>query len=308
MSKVFDAFRRLEQESGGLPADFDLETQLVFQQQVSTPEAPPPSAEIHTATTERPHSANGHATSSTFGIRVLPIRLSADSPLIPFEKGQASAGEQYRIIRTKIVQHPISPRVMAVSSADPGDGKTVSSINAAAALALKSEVNVLLADADLRRGQIANLLGLPQAPGLTEVLMGTCSLEQAVIQVEQYPNLYVLTTGNRLANPTELLDSPQWRALAKEFRKQFDYSILDTPPIGRVADYDLIQAVSDGVLLVARPDYTNRSRCLNALETIPPGKLIGVILNCVEDWFLGKSSSYYSYIPASKDQLASGED
>src|SRR6202158_5877029 len=120
MSKVFDAFRRLEQESGGLPSDFDLETQAVFQQQVRTPEATPLSAEIDTATKERPHPVNGHATSSIFGTRVLPIRLSADSPLIPFEKGQASAGEQYRIIRTKIVQHPISPRVIAVSSADPG--------------------------------------------------------------------------------------------------------------------------------------------------------------------------------------------
>jgi len=80
------------------------------------------------------------------------------------------------------------------------------------------------------------------------------------------------------------------------------------PHEARIADYDLLQTVSDGVLVVARLDYTNRTRCLKALKTIPEERLIGVILNCVEDWFLakGSSSSYYSYSPSSKESKPSG--
>jgi receptor protein-tyrosine kinase len=191
---------------------------------------------------------------------------------------------------------------MVVSSADSGDGKTVSAINVAAALALKNEVNVLLVDGDLRRGQIAALLGVPDTPGLTDVLVGTCSPEEVIVQAQQFPNLHILPAGARLSNPTELLDSPRWRALAQQLRSRFDYVILDTPPIGSVADYDLIETVSDGVLMVARPDFTNRSRCLKALSSIREHRLIGVILNCVEDWFLSRNSSYYSYGHSSKPE------
>ena len=295
MSKVFEALRRLEKDSNGISADFGGEVQAIFSEPVVTSAAP--ENVIPVAVPSEPIAS---------GFRSLPVRVSVESPLIPFmpaEQSHQRAGEQYRIIRTKIVQHPRSPRVMVVSSVDSGDGKTTSSINVAAALALKSEVNVLLVDGDLRRGKIGTLLGLPETPGLTDVLAGTCSPEEAIVQAEQFPNLHILAAGTRQANPTELLDSPRWRALVQQFRKRFNYVILDTPPIGYLADYDLVQAVSDGVLVVARMDYTKRSRCLKALKSIPEERLIGVILNCVDEWFLGnKSRSYYSYAPDSKGE------
>jgi protein-tyrosine kinase len=316
MSKVFEALRRLEKDTNGLSAEFAADAQAIFKEGPAAAQAVPPvehaspalqngngGAHHHVVLEELPHETETYTDLEPSGFRTLPVRLSEDSPLMPFiplEPSHQRAGEQYRIIRTKIVQHPRSPRVMVVSSVDSGDGKTVSAVNIAAALALKSDVNVLLIDGDLRRGKISDLLGLPNSPGLTDVMVGTQSPHEAIIQVEQFPNLHVLTAGTGLTNPTELLDSLRWRILVQELRKQFDYVVLDTPPIGSVADCDLIQAVSDGILLVARQDYTNRSRCMKAISSIPPERLLGVVLNCVEDWFLAKTASYYGYYPDPK--------
>jgi Mrp family chromosome partitioning ATPase len=88
-------------------------------------------------------------------------------------------------------------------------------------------------------------------------------------------------------------------------KKQFRYIIVDSPPIAAVADYDLLQSVCDGVVVVVRPDHTSRTACKRALESVPKDKLLGVLLNCVTPWFLGGSSGYdygapYYYSPESK--------
>jgi len=92
-----------------------------------------------------------------------------------------------------------------------------------------------------------------------------------------------------------LLDSSRWTALCASVRQQFKYVIFDTPPIAAVADYDLIQAHCDGVVLVVRPDHTDRKQCMQAIEAIPKDRLLGVVLNCVSDWFMWKTQGYHSY-------------
>ena len=87
-------------------------------------------------------------------IRTVALRVPAPSPLLPFGQGQWRPSEQYRILRTKLVQHPRQPRVIVISSPVAGDGKSVSAINTAAALSLKSEAQVLLVDADFRRSAV----------------------------------------------------------------------------------------------------------------------------------------------------------
>src|SRR6185437_2893157 len=101
-----------------------------------------------------------------------------------------------------------------------GDGKTVSAINLAGALSLRDNVNVLLIDGDFRRPNIAATLGLPNSPALADALTGECSLGQAMIRVEQFPNLYVLPAGEVKRNPTELLDSEPWKAACTAVRGQ----------------------------------------------------------------------------------------
>jgi capsular exopolysaccharide synthesis family protein len=235
------------------------------------------------------------ADTSLAGVKVLSLRISANTPVLPFDGNHGEASEQYRIIRTKLIHHPKQPRMIVIASAITGDGKTVTAVNLAGALSLKTESKVLLLDADFRHSQVHHQLGLPKEPGLADVLRGSATLEDALIQTEQLPNLYVLSAGEPKTNPAELLDSPRWPALCARLRQTFRYVIVDSPPVGAVADYALIQRVCDGVVLVVRPDHTNRSACLAALELIPKDRLVGAVLNCVPDWFLGRSSASYYY-------------
>ena len=250
---------------------------------------------------QAPAEKTGTPAAAPETIRTLRLRLPAPSPLLPFEEGQWRPSEQYRILRTKIVQHPKQPHVIVVSSPAPGDGKSVSAINAAGALSLKSEGQVLLMDADLRKSAIHTQLGIPESPGMAEVLKGACTLEEALVHVQDFPNLFILPAGAPVENPVELLDSAAWQALCARLRSMFRYVIVDSPPVGAVADYDLIQAACDGVIVVVRPDHTDRRLCQKSLDNIPKTKFLGVLLNCVPDFKLGRNAgSDYYYYPNAK--------
>jgi capsular exopolysaccharide synthesis family protein len=227
--------------------------------------------------------------------RSLRLRASALSPVFPFDDGQHRAAEQYRVIRTKILHDVTNPQVIVVSSATSGDGKTVTAINVAASMALKSDSRILLIDADLRFPMIANELDLPSTPGLADILSGQADLDSALIRCEQFPQLFVLAAGTPAPNPSELLDSAGWHDLLREVRSRFTTVILDAPPIATVADHELLQLKADSVILVIRPDHSERAAVLKALDTIPKEKLLGVVLNCVDDWWLWKApgAGYY---------------
>jgi capsular exopolysaccharide synthesis family protein len=227
--------------------------------------------------------------------------FSASAPILSFADGQNAAAEQYRIIRTKILHHPKKPRVLAVSSACSGDGKTITSINIAASFSLQESSPVLLVDADLRRPRIAEVLGIPIAPGLSEVISGHCRLESALVRSKHFPNLYVLPAGDFGQNPAELLASEEWHSFVNRIRSQFRFVVFDTTPVATVADYELIQVVSDAVVIVLRPDHTDRKAAAKTLNTVPKEKLLGVVLNCVEDWWLWSTPAYGYY----RDQRSS---
>lgn len=212
-------------------------------------------------------------------IRTITVTAAGSKPILPFDLGDSAVNEGYRKIRTQLLQAPTEPRVLVVTSPSQGDGKTLTSINLAGALALKHDITCVLVDADLRRGDIAASCGLPEGPGLGDYLSGRCRLEDALIRVEQLPNLYIITSGEYRINPVELLDSPRWQALLENLRRRFRFVVVDVPPMGSLADYDLVEAASDGVILVVRQDHTNRKAVQTALESIPPIKRLGVILN-----------------------------
>jgi capsular exopolysaccharide synthesis family protein len=230
------------------------------------------------------------------GVRPVSFQVSDSRPLLSATREDRRAAEQYRIIRTRIFHQVSGSSITVISSPGMGDGKTVTAVNFAAALAHKSEDKVILIDADLRLSKVHQRLGISKTPGLAEVLSGACSLEAAMLRVEQLPNFYILPAGQSEVNPTELLDSSNWRALLARLREEFRRTIVDSPPVEAVADYDLIAASCDGVVLVVRPDHTSRPLLLRALTKVK-GKLIGVLINDVEDSFLWKrgSSSYHYY-------------
>lgn len=228
-----------------------------------------------------------------YSYRTVTVRALTKLPVLPFDGSDRRTAECYRILRTNIVHHPGRPKMVVISSAGSGDGKTTSAINIAGALALKQDIRVLLVDGDLRHGSIAARLGIEASPGLAEVLIGQCSLNEAIVQTENLPNLHVLVSGQTLANPAELLDSGAWRGLAQELRERFHFIVVDTTPIGAVADYDLIQVVCDGTVMVLRPDHTDRQACMKAIQSVPKEKLLGAVLNRTDDWFLWRLRNYY---------------
>jgi capsular exopolysaccharide synthesis family protein len=199
-----------------------------------------------------------------------------------FQGGDKYAVEQYRLIRTRILQHEKTPRVIAISSPAAGDGKTISAINIATVLSLTRRV--VLVDADFRRSKVHAALGVEQSIGLAEVLAGTARLDQAISGTQQFNDLFIITAGLKRANAAELLQSPNWPAVCHSLRRQFEYIIVDTPPIGAVADYELVQKEMDGIIFVVRPDQTKKAGCMGALSLVPREKLLGAVVNCAKTW------------------------
>jgi len=288
MSKMFEALMKVNgdianvalpliTEAGGVQTSSKVQDPPLAMSGVATP---PPEPEIHEE-----------------AVRVQKLNIKEDSPLVVADPSSSAATEQYRIIRTRILQHDRKTKLLLISSAGAGDGKTVSAINIASILGLR-DANVLLIDADLRRSSVAKVLGIPNSPGLGDVLSGRCPLEKAVVRAEQHPNLYILTAGHRTSNPAELLDSPQWKVFCSMVREHFDFVVFDAPPIAAVADYELLQAVSDSVIVVVRPDHTEKSMCMRAIGLVPEEKLLGVVVNCAFKWFLSDSHHPYDYYGA----------
>ena len=209
---------------------------------------------------------------------------------------QAYTAEQYRIIRTGLVQALHRPFLLAISSPGVADGKTFNAVNLAATLGMTGEGRTLLIDADLRGPSVHKNLHVDQCPGLAHVLTGRCPIQEAIVRVKELPALHVLPAGAATANPTDQFDSPAWQELAAAVRRRFAHVIVDCPPVGLFADFDLIAAVCDGVLAVIRPGHTDRNLCAAAMAKLRP-KLTGVIVNSAEEWFFWKKSTrqYYSH-------------
>jgi protein-tyrosine kinase len=244
----------------------------------------PPSAD------ERHEGGSRPFTAST----VRPVRVTAISPLMLQSERHVYAAEQYRIIRTKTLRSLPKPCRLVITSPSVGDGKTFTAINMAAAMALKSDDSTLLIDADLRRPAIHKVLDCAAGPGLANVLAGACAIEDAIFQVADLPRLYVLPAGDSIVNPTELLDSDRWRRLTERLCRSFAHLVLDSPPVDVVADHDLIAAACDGEILVVRPDLSDRTLCLAAIERLRP-KLVGVLINAAPEWFLWRRRRHWHY-------------
>jgi non-specific protein-tyrosine kinase len=170
------------------------------------------------------------------------------------------------------------PRVIAVTSSVPEEGKTTVAINLASTLA-EAGFSVCLVDADLRRPTIAKVLGLVSPVGLTSVLIQQIALSDALQHAGS--TLYVLASGPTPPNPSEVLASSYVRDVIRSLLDSVDYVIIDTAPLLPVADGSEVAALADGTLLVARHGVTtdtNVQRSVQALRRVD-AKIIGVVLN-----------------------------
>lgn len=189
--------------------------------------------------------------------------------------------EAMKAIRTGVVFSSADEgsRTIVITSTAPSEGKTVISSNLAASLA-QADQRTLIIDGDMRRPRIHEVFSYLQDPGLSNVLVGTAGLSDA-IRKTSIPKLSVMAAGHIPPNPAELLGSERFKDLLRELRRQFDWIIIDAPPVMAVTDAALVSNIATGVVFVVGAEMTSRRHAAVAIEQLAAAKarFIGAVLN-----------------------------
>jgi polysaccharide biosynthesis transport protein len=197
---------------------------------------------------------------------------------------QSAAAECCRLIRTNLLFAGVSRPLkrLLITSPLAREGKTMTSISLAAVFAQAGQ-KVLLIDSDLRRPRLKSALGMDAEVGLTNVLLETVQLEDA-IQPTTIPNLFVLLSGPVPPNPAELVDGPRFREVLEQCAEKFERVIIDSPPAVPVTDPAILATYCDGVVLVVRSGRTQQDHAQRARRNLADvgARIIGVVLNDTE--------------------------
>jgi capsular exopolysaccharide synthesis family protein len=219
--------------------------------------------------------------------------LQAETPLINNGDVPPSFSEAIRAIRTSVIFSSADEgaRTVVITSTAPSEGKTLISSNLAVGLAQAGQ-RTLIIDGDMRRPRLHEVFGKQQEPGLSNVLVGTSPLHDA-LAMTSIPNLYVLPAGHLPPNPAELLGSTRYLELIEELRQVFDWILIDAPPVMAVTDAAIISHTATGVVFVVGAEMTSRRNAVAAVEQLQQAraKFIGAVLNRVN---LERHSYYYS--------------
>jgi tyrosine-protein kinase Etk/Wzc len=222
------------------------------------------------------------------GYRLPPPKHAEDTRPATGREYQTPAAEAYRTLRTNLnyLTPPRPPHVIVITSALPGDGKTTTAVNLAVTLAHQGQ-RVILIDAETRRGTVHDMFGIPPAPGFFDLMYGQASPGECIrrVEMEGGGTLDVLPLGSAPSvNPADLLVAGRLQPLFERLRPQYDYVLIDTPPLNLFTDGALIGAHADALLLVARADKTDRDELRYAVQQLRNVQvtLAGTILNDVE--------------------------
>jgi polysaccharide biosynthesis transport protein len=215
--------------------------------------------------------------------------------LITQSRPQSQMAESYRALRTSLLLTSLGapPKVILVTSALPQEGKTTTSLNCSIVLAQKGS-RVLLIDADLRRPSVHKTLGMGPRTGLSNVLTGSATLQQATVRSSVLPTLFVLPAGTPPPNPAELLASTNMADILTELRGQYDHIVIDTPPTLSVTDAVIMSPRADTVVLVIRSGQTTKQALRRARDILVRvnARVSGVLLNAAD---LSSPDYYYYY-------------
>ena len=171
----------------------------------------------------------------------------------------SSTAELFRLMRSNLlfILTPPQEKVVLVTSASPGDGKSFVAVKLGATLALLDK-RVLLVGMDIRKPRLAEYLGIAPRFGLTQYVAGTdISIDQLIVREPNMANLDVIVAGPVPPNPGELLTSPRVDELFRELRERYDYIIVDTAPVGRVSDTFTLNRICDAAIFVCRVGHTS---------------------------------------------------
>lgn len=215
-----------------------------------------------------------------------------EDDLITIGSPKSTASESYRGLRTSILfsAADVPPRTILITSAAPAEGKTITSANIAVAMAQAGN-KILLIDGDLRRPRMHRVFNVPRDRGLSNILAGTCGIDEAIIQTT-IPGIDIIPCGPVPPNPSEMLGSQSMLKIIETLRGRYDRIIIDSPPITAVTDAVIISRLVDGVLLVVRAGETHREIIKNGISLLQSANahILGAILNGVN---MGRDSYYY---------------
>ena len=213
------------------------------------------------------------------------VKRSIMGPDISF-----AASESYKMLRTKLQFSFVDEnncRVIGLSSAMSGEGKSLTAVNLAFTLS-QLNMKVLLVDCDMRRPTLAEKLDLLKHPGLSSYLTRQCELND-LLQLcgikDNEDAFHVISAGQNPPNPIELLSSERMKTAVETMRENYDYVIMDLPPVGEVSDAMAVAKLTDGILLVSRQNYCNRivlAETVRQFEFVN-AKILGVVFNCTSE-------------------------
>lgn len=226
---------------------------------------------------------------------------AAKEPVLVGSGISFAASEAYKLLRTKLQFSFVDDNdchIIGVSSAMAGEGKSLSSVNLAYSLA-QLDKRVLLIDCDMRRPSLSAKLPIKKLPGLSNYLTRQVGMEDVI---QSYGNedecaFNVIAAGRNPPNPIELLNSDRMRKALDKLRSSFDYIILDLPPVGEVSDALVVSKLVDGILLVVRQNYCNRSLLSAAVKqfSFVETRILGVVMNCAVEESGGYGKYYRGY-------------
>ena len=211
-----------------------------------------------------------------------------------------AASEAYKLLRTKL-QYSFADenacRVIGVSSALSGEGKSLSSINLAYSLS-QLDKKVLLIDCDMRRPSISSKLPIDKRTGLSGYLSGLHLMNEIIQECGmrgEETAFDIISSGSNPPNPIELLSSARMAKLLDTLRKEYDYVILDLPPVGEVSDALAVAKQTDGILLVVRHNFCERPALSAAVRQFAfvESKILGFVYNCAAQIDGTYAKSYY---------------
>ena len=219
------------------------------------------------------------------GIPVLGVipKNYEDTDIFEVDKNPRSAiSEEYRILRTNLKYTSLDNyhRVFQVTSAVPGEGKSTVSINLA--LALAEEAKVVLIDCDMRKPSIHKKLNISREGGLSDILIGKDDIMDVAYKYNK--NLLIITSGNSIENPSEMLGSRAMERMVSRLKNVVDYVIIDAPPVQAVTDPQILSTIADGTIIVVKSGERKSKEVLNTIDLLNKvkGNILGIVLKYVE--------------------------
>ncbi len=228
--------------------------------------------------------------------------------IITISNPKSPISEAYRTLRTNIQFSSIDlkPKTLLITSSSPREGKTTTAVNLAVSIA-QGEKKTILIDCDLRKPKIHTIFKISnETGGLSNILIDETKAEQGIKETE-IPNLYMLPSGKTPPNPSELLSSQKMQHFMEYLRQNFDYIVIDSPPLIVVTDAQILSKYSDACILIVAAGESDRNAVIKAKELLcnVNAKLIGVVLNKI-DASKERYYKFYHYYETDKNKKKRG--